>query len=1317
MVHAMLARWARASGWMLFGCFALLCALISVMKEPDAQLLTPSSGWRVEARGKASMPLSDYPPQYVHVRSSIARHPEALVHRTYQGERGNLPIEVFSPVFRPMPFMGVLVTGSTRSPGGSVSVHLECLGNNRSLPVFSGSVNANVTEAIVMTPKNWCAGDAQLHFTSSGTGHYAGVGSVYALSWKSVIKASFAGRLLYLAASLGLFMFFMLAGTSLVLRFEPRADSLPAALLSLGFFASISFAFHAWASAWQIPLSDRSYIQVGLVMIGLLSYGWAGKRARQQALAGLRPFVALWALAAFGYFSVACLTYHGLAHWEPNYRFWPASWSSDNELPWFYAQALRHDSDLGALFGGGWLPTDRPPLMTGAHLLVADTLELLQYNNDGRHLLPQTFNAAALSLNLLWLPVLSWLLSKVASLDRTSRILILLWALFTPFIVFNTIYGWPKFFGAAFALTAFGLAWRLRTEEGESGGKLDAIGFFLLCSFSYLAHASTALFIAPMMLLLLGWPLKRLHSSILAGATISLLLLFAWAAYKHLVLPSDDPVTKYALTGDFGFGQSGRSLLSMVLRRYADLEFFDWLSIKRAMALQSFWPVHHSITQIGLNNDPGMDWSGALRAWDFLMLSKGNMAVPICAVMSWVSVRRTAEHKSIRVEATHSLSRALLLFAAAAWFLMVCFFIAPVVLHHWPQAALIALLAGGGIGLSQTSPFLFRILVACTAGYTLIVWGVAPLRDALIIDYGAVAGALGIALLAGYTLRHVALHKRQMETERSSDEAMTEQVSATKEIRAGRNWFLMSSLRWSFMTPMLTLAAFAYLSYWALGYLDQPLFDAHAFRQTQTAISAFWLLRDGWHWRYETPTVGFPWAIPFEFPLYQAVVAGLVKLSGMSLDAAGRLVSYLFTAAFAWPAFSIARTLKLRGRVPWIFLALLWTAPLHVYWGRTFMIETAATFLALVMLSFFLAFKNSSRPQLTALGFVVFGILAVLQKATTAGPILLFLLLLSIWRVSPQYRSPLVALRAVIGPAILISVVLAAGLSWAHFADVVKMDNPFGAQLTSRALQLWNFGSLAQRLDPQTWILLLWQRAVGANLGGIIGLLVLIGPMTNARFRCHYGKYWAGALILFLLPFLIFTNLHVVHDYYQVACIPFLLAAAALGLAFWVRSGSGGDFFLFAVLSLLMLSNVTVFANTSRYVVVRTLDQQDKESARAFKVGRYLRDATPIGSAIAVFGQGYSSEIPYQSQRKAMVVPPWFSQYSALWENPHRFLGGLDLSALVVCHSSSSPTSESPFPARQELLSRLERNAGWRHVEMNGCDLALKGPGATAWAQ
>ena len=91
------------------------------------------------------------------------------------------------------------------------------------------------------------------------------------------------------------------------------------------------------------------------------------------------------------------------------------------------------------------------------------------------------------------------------------------------------------------------------------------------------------------------------------------------------------------------------------------------------------------------------------------------------------------------------------------------------------------------------------------------------------------------------------------------------------------------------------------------------LFDFHGFRQTQTAISADSILHGGSFLRYETPVLGPPWSLPYEFPLYQGAVAVLAKIFSTPLDQTGRFVSIFFYYLCFFPLASILSLVGLRG--------------------------------------------------------------------------------------------------------------------------------------------------------------------------------------------------------------------------------------------------------------------------------------------------------------------------------------------------------------------------------------------------------------------
>lgn len=506
---------------------------------------------------------------------------------------------------------------------------------------------------------------------------------------------------------------------------------------------------------------------------------------------------------------------------------------------------------------------------------------------------------------------------------------------------------------------------------------------------------------------------------------------------------------------------------------------------------------------------------------------------------------------------------------------------------------------------------------------------------------------------------------------------------------------------WTTSLRFIALGALVFSIVVAMRFLNQPLVDIHAFRQTQTALTSYWMLKEGWLLAYQTPVAGYPWSIPFEFPIYQVIVAVLSTITGINLEAAGRLVSLIFLVACAWPAFGIAKRLNVPDAVPWVFCALLWSSPINVYWGRTFMIETTALLFAFACIPYGIDVIRRVGGRYSALLFVIFATASVLQKSTTGGPVLLFLFICTVFIHLRRDGMNTDALRNVALPVMSICISLGIGLGWAHYADGIKMANPFGSQLTSEALGAWNFGTLQQRLDLETWRLVIWERCFQGNAGGALGVILILLPLFfKDRYKGLAGLSLMG-VVLFILPLLIFTNLHYVHEYYQVACLAFLLGALAIVIGGWLPSAAGTTIFAPILTVIIVVSNLVVFAKHYGTVTARTLEEQDPRTVQAYKIGSYLRAHTLPGTGLVVFGQEYSSEIAFQAQRKSITVPPWFKEYRQLWEQPQRYLGDVVLSAIVIC----PPSKE--FPSADDLQERLAKEPSWRRVTVYGCELLL----------
>ena len=418
--------------------------------------------------------------------------------------------------------------------------------------------------------------------------------------------------------------------------------------------------------------------------------------------------------------------------------------------------------------------------------------------------------------------------------------------------------------------------------------------------------------------------------------------------------------------------------------------------------------------------------------------------------------------------------------------------------------------------------------------------------------------------------------------------------------------------------------------------------DDHPFRQAQTAITARYFSGVLDFLEYQTPILGVPWSIPFEFPLYQALAKGLQVSSGLRLETSGRLISVLFFLLCFWPMHILLRTIGVAG-TPVVMAAVL-LAPLYVFWSRAFMIETTALFFALLFLAVFARMLHDRRNGLG--GFIALtavGVLAALVKITTILPLLLVTMGVNGWKAfgAIRRREPLTGLLSL---AVSQGLIVAVALAWVAHTDAIKLLNPLGHLLTSGALRDWNFGPLQQRIDPMIWFALgnatvdmffplprtmAWLKGAQA-----LGWLTLFGYFLRccAPLRRRQVLVLCG---LFLLPFAIFTNLHRIHNYYQAAngwllCLAFGLAAygaietAPDSRAVKRRSG----LYAFALLA---------FAANSFWY----LHHKSSHDGQLLDLSALVQQMSSPDSVIVVTGLDWTPILPYQAARRALMLPAW----------------------------------------------------------------------------
>jgi hypothetical protein len=467
---------------------------------------------------------------------------------------------------------------------------------------------------------------------------------------------------------------------------------------------------------------------------------------------------------------------------------------------------------------------------------------------------------------------------------------------------------------------------------------------------------------------------------------------------------------------------------------------------------------------------------------------------------------------------------------------------------------------------------------------------------------------------------------------------------------------------------VLAMAVAAHAVWMAVYYANQPLLETNAFRQTQTALTSYWMIEDGWQLDYQTPVAGYPWSIPFEFPIYQSCVALIAWLGHFALDPVGRLVSFSFLLACLWPAQQIARRCNFSQRSTWIFCALLWSSPYYLFWSRTFTIEIAAMFFTLAAIPYILDLRSYNPSVKSAILSSSFASLGMLQKITTTAPVIMVMMLVLSIAHLRRTNLKIPAVRETIFLVVAFLPPLVVGLAWVYYSDLIKEANAFGNALTSKNLMLWNFGTPGQRFDPAELKVILWDRIFSNNTFGLAGpLLVWIVLFAGARSA---RPFVFVCLMLFILPIFIFFNLHVNHEYYQASALVFLIGGVAVSV-FAIPPRLRRYLRPLPVAAAFVFSNLWNFYNTYAPAMKAPAsffkENPGGDPSIYWRVADVIRRYTPTDSAIVIYGADWNGTIAYYSQRKSFTVPSWVTFYDAVWKDPALFIGGKELGALVFC--------------------------------------------------
>ena len=444
---------------------------------------------------------------------------------------------------------------------------------------------------------------------------------------------------------------------------------------------------------------------------------------------------------------------------------------------------------------------------------------------------------------------------------------------------------------------------------------------------------------------------------------------------------------------------------------------------------------------------------------------------------------------------------------------------------------------------------------------------------------------------------------------------------------------------------------------------NNTLSEQHGFRQTQTAITSYYLMRGGPFLSYETPVLGRPWSIPFEFPLYQGLVALASALFKTPLNQTGRFISEIFFCLSLLIGWFLLAELNIRPVYRLVFLSLMLVSPQYVFWSRTFMIEPTALFFCTGYLLYACRYARD-RSLLALLLGGVFGVVGALVKITTMPGFVVVAGLFYATTLQTQTGGIKKSLsRNFLAFLFFFCLPVLAALVWTHYTDEVRSRNVIGILATSTALRGWTFGSFSQRLSPNTWKIL-FDRIIPDLLGGNV---IFVLPLLGICFARHRLFPFLTCILGFLSTFLIFTNLHVIHNYYTYANGIFLIAAVSCAVVGLLEQKNWAHLLGIVLFFVLIFVSINGYYKGYYYWVLK-----NNASSQLDNVAYTIKQIIPPEEIILVFGGEWSSELPYYSERRALMWPSWLPQDmdSPIIKEALSKLSDTRIGALVVCNSA-----------------------------------------------
>lgn len=271
--------------------------------------------------------------------------------------------------------------------------------------------------------------------------------------------------------------------------------------------------------------------------------------------------------------------------------------------------------------------------------------------------------------------------------------------------------------------------------------------------------------------------------------------------------------------------------------------------------------------------------------------------------------------------------------------------------------------------------------------------------------------------------------------------------------------------------------------------------------------------------------------VALEFPIVSAVIALFFKIFGEKI-LISELVCLLFYICSVIYLY-ILINLLLNRRIAYLVSLVYSSLPLGLYYSRAVVIDFAELFFVIATLYYFILWLEKAGIK-NLLMILIFSALALLTKA----PYVLIIIFPAIYEIYRRNK-----IKFFLKHLIFFFIPVIIFILWQVYVQNLNSKAPdwffIPGYFKFTNMSRWYFGYLGSRFDINNWrnIFSRFGESITTYTGIILFIAGLFINLQNNFNKKIFGLFLLGSLIYLL----IFFDLNVIHDYYQ---IPFLCIAS-----------------------------------------------------------------------------------------------------------------------------------------------------------------------------